>query len=214
MTKSEMLQVEVATRTTTGKEIAKKTRRAGQFPAVMYSKGAPAISLQVEERAFNAALHSHGAAHSVMKLIVDGSDKGHTVIVKSIQRHPVRRSVLHVDFQEVSMTEKIQAAVALVFVGQSSGIKAGGVLQQGVYEVMVEALPADIPEQIEVDISDIEIGGHLRVSDIPVQDKVTIVSNQEDLVVSIVAPRLAEEAPPTEAVEGEAEAEAEPQPTE
>jgi len=211
MTKSDMLQVEVSTRKEKGKEVAKKMRRAGSFPAVMYSKGSPATSLLVEERAFNTALHSHGAAHSVMKLIVDGSDKGHTVVVKSIQRHPVRRSVLHVDFQEVSMTEKIQAAVALVFVGQASGVKAGGVLQQGIYEVTVEALPADIPEQIEVDISDIEIGGHLRVSDIPVQEKLTIITNKEDTVVSIVTPRLVEEAAPAIAVEAETEAEAEPQ---
>lgn len=207
MTKSDMLQVEVSTRKETGKEKAKKMRRAGQFPAVMYSKGSPATSLQVEERAFNTAIHRHGAGHSVMKLIVDGSDKEHTVVVKSIQRHPVRRSVLHVDFQEVSMTEKIQAAVALVFIGQASGVKAGGTLQHGLYEITVEALPADIPEQIELDISDIEIGGHLRVADIPVQEKVAIITNKDDVVVSVVAARLAEEAAPVVAVEAEAEAE-------
>lgn len=211
----EILELKVQERQETGKKSAKNFRYQGQLPAVLYGHDSEPMPLTVDGRDFFNLTHSAAGAHVIIKLKVEGDKKSPTVIVKEIQRDPVKNVILHVDFQKIALNETIHASVPVNIIGDSIGVREGGILQHGFWELQVEALPTDIPDHIEVDISNVHVGESFRVKDLPVMEKITLISDGADVIASVVAPTVikeeavapeeAEVAPAPEVV-GEAEA--------
>jgi large subunit ribosomal protein L25 len=197
------------TREGTGKGAARKLRAAGRVPAILYGHGMDPLALSVDSRELFHLLHTGAGANVLVDLVVDGTE--HLALPRDVQRDHIRGRFVHVDFLAVRRDEKIHVTIPLRIVGESPGVKAGGVLEHHLWELNVECLATDVPEAIDVDISGLEIGSGVRVSDLKVRSGVTILTSPEDSVVAVTQPQVAvEEEEAAEAVEGEvAEEEAE-----
>jgi large subunit ribosomal protein L25 len=197
------------TREETGKGAARKLRAAGRVPAILYGHGMDPVALSVDSRELFHLLHTGAGANVLVDLVVDGTE--HLALPRDVQRDHIRGRFVHVDFLAVRRDEKIHVTIPLRIVGESPGVKAGGVLEHHLWELYVECLATDVPEAIDVDISGLEIGSGVRVSDLKVRSGVTILTSPEDSVVAVTQPQVAvEEEEAAEAVEGEvAEEEAE-----
>jgi len=179
------------TRTVIRKRI-KALRREGLLPAVVYGRGIESIAISMDAHKTNRTLAGVSSSQ-LITVDVDGGE--HKVLVKEKQRDPVTGIVLHIDFLEVSMTEKLRTAVGIELVGEAPAInELGGVLQTGLEELMVECFPGDLPERISIDISGlVEIGDALYVRDVEAVDKVEILTEDEEMLVLINAPAAIEE---------------------
>lgn len=197
------------TREGTGKGAARKLRAAGRVPAILYGHGMDPLALSVDSRELFHLLHTGAGANVLVDLVVDGTE--HLALPRDVQRDHIRGRFVHVDFLAVRRDEKIHVTIPLRIVGESPGVKAGGVLEHHLWELNVECLATDVPQAIDVDISGLEIGSGVRVSDLKVRSGVTILTSPEDSVVAVTQPQVAvEEEEAAEAVEGEvAEEEAE-----
>jgi large subunit ribosomal protein L25 len=195
-----------------GKGVARKLRAAGRVPAVLYGHGMEPIALSVDSRELIHVFHTGAGTNVLVDLIVDGDD--HLAMAREIQRDHIKGRFVHVDFLVVSRDQVISVSVPVRLVGESVGVKAGGVLEHHLWEVQVECLPTDVPEAIEADVTELEIGMSLKVSDLSAPEGVTITSNPDDSVVAAQQPQARieleeEEAAAAEAAEGEAAAEGE-----
>ena len=207
------VELKVTIRDRAGKGGARKTRREGSFPAVLYGEGEDVRSLSVDSKEFYPVIRTAAGENVILDLKIEGRESGECIaIVKEIQYHPVRRDILHVDFQHISMTKKIVVRVPVETKGEAVGVKTkGGILEVIHREIEVECLPADIPDALALDVSDLDVGDSLQVKDLRVENA-TIVSDPDETVVTIVAPSVIEEAKPEvaeEAEEGEEEKPAE-----
>jgi large subunit ribosomal protein L25 len=193
----------------TGKGVARKLRAAGRVPAILYGHGMEPLALSVDSRELFHLLHTGAGGNVLVDLVVDGTE--HLALPREVQRDHIKGRFVHVDFLSVRRDEKIHVVVPLRVVGESPGVKAGGVLEHHQWELNVECLATDVPDAIEVDVSKLEIGSGLRVGDLKAPRGVTILTNPEDSVVAVAQPQMAvEEEEAAEAVEGEvAEEEAE-----
>jgi large subunit ribosomal protein L25 len=215
--------IKAALREGRGKEAARRLRKEGKIPAVLYGHGFDAVSLAMGSKEFSALLRRESGIHGLVELRLEGKKGGkYTAVVKEIQRHPLRNTILHVDFQKVKETERIHAEVPLRYVGEPVGVRLGGILQHFLYDVRVECLPGDLPEFIEVDISKMKLGQSLKVADLPRLERVSYMNSPDEVLVSIITKRVkvagvameeeaegaegAEGAAPPEKVEGEASA--------
>ncbi|MHB9004155.1 MAG: 50S ribosomal protein L25 [Coriobacteriia bacterium] len=184
---AETHQIVAQKRTTTGKT---SHRLAGQnlIPAVIYGAGREAQSIALDRHEFELFLQHHEGTAGLVELKVEGESAPVKAMLKQVQTSPIKGNVLHVDFFAVRMDQKVQSPVGLHFVGDAAGVKSGGVFLHELREVTVEALPASLPEFLEIDITDLEMGDSIRVSDIPVPDGVQIIDDPEGIVGSITAP--------------------------
>jgi large subunit ribosomal protein L25 len=158
---------------------------------VLYGVGTAAAAIAVDRHAFEMLASHEGLTSSLIKLTVD-DNKPVTVLVKAVQRDAVKSTLLHVDFWAVSMTQKITTSVAIHFIGDSPGVKVGGVMTHNAQQVHVETLPAEIPDHLEADISGLEIGDSLHMSDLVVPAGVVILDAMDEIVCSVQAPKAAE----------------------
>jgi large subunit ribosomal protein L25 len=192
-----------------GKGVARKLRAAGRVPAVLYGHGMDPLSLSVDALELLHVFHTGAGTNVLVDLEVDGTE--HLAMPREIQRDHIKGKYIHVDFLVVRRDERITLSVPVRIVGESPGVKAGGVVEHHLWELQVECLPTNVPEAIEADISSLDIGSSLRVSDLVAPDGVTILSNPEDSVVAVQQPQapveLEEEEAAAEAAEGEAAAE-------
>lgn len=191
------------TRTATGKGANRKLRVAGRIPAIVYGKGRDTQSVVLDPKALETLLHKSGAG---LNTLIDLSVAGRTatVLVKELQRHPVHGSFVHVDFFQVDLTQKITVSVPIHFVGKARGVEFGGILDHPLREIEVECLPRAIPEFIEVDVSALEIGQSIHVSELRLPGGVEVKTDGMLPVASVVLPAAEVEATPTETVvEGE-----------
>ena len=172
----------------TGKSSTKRVRADGMVPAVFYGHGIDPLSLSIDAKTFRSVIHGEAGTNVILQLKIDGKKGNHTAIIKEIQRHPIKDYFFHIDFLKIAMDEKIQAKIPVNVVGEAIGAREGGVLQHGLWEIEVEALPADLPENIEIDVSDLGIGGSVRIADLAVGEEVTILTDSEETVVSVVPP--------------------------
>ena len=181
------------------------------MPGVLYGNGSPRPFV-VEERALRAALTTDSGLHAVLDVVVDGEGGAHPSILKEYQRHPIRGHVAHIDLQEVRLDVAIQATVNVHLHGaeEAPGIKEGGVLNQPTTTLNVEALPMEVPESIEADVSALEMGGALRLEDIPKLEGVTFLDDPQETVIATVSAPIVEVEPEPE--EGEELAEGEEAP--
>ena len=183
--------VDAILREDTGKEAARRMRKESRIPAVMYGHEFEPVMLSLDSHEFMALLRREGGIHGLVDLKVEGKKSGkHTVVVKEIQRHPIKDVVLHVDFQRVKETEKLQTEIPIMYHGEPEGIKAGGLLQHYLYEVKVETLPRDLPERLDVDISSLQVGRSIKVSDLPETPGVHYLNSPEEILVSVIARRV------------------------
>jgi len=183
-----------------GKGPARRARAEGFVPAVIYGRGLDAVPIAVDAKAMQKALHTEAGGNVLVNLQVDG--KRFLAMPREVQRHPIRGTLLHVDFVNIARDVEITADVPVHLAGDAHGVKMGGLIEHHLWEVRVEALPSRIPPAIEVDISSLDIGQHLRVEDLPVPEGVQILTPAEEIVASVVEPQVA----PAAAEEAEAEA--------
>lgn len=191
-------------RTQLGNGPSKRLRREGYVPGIIYRPGEASLTLAVDARELRRALADGGRTGVIDLTVAEG--RARPVLVKDWQLDPVRGEVTHIDFQEVDLTQEVQAQVAVALVGQSVGVRNGGVLDQPLREVEVSALPDSLPEAIELDVSDLDIGASVTVADLRAPEGVTIDSDPETVVASVVAPTVEEAPEEDEGVEPEVEA--------
>lgn len=189
----ELADLKVKIREEKGKSAVKKLRTAGQIPAVLYGEKIETVPLTVEAKDFKAVIHTEAGSNVLLNLKIKDAGKNETAIIKEIQRDPLKDTFLHVDFMKIALDEKITTTVPVVVVGESPGVKEGGVLQHSLWEIEVEALPTDLPDNFEIDVSELSIGDSLRVADLPKPPGVEILSGEDEIVVSVVPPTVVKE---------------------
>lgn len=192
------VKLSIKEREQTGNGPARRLRAAGRIPAVVYSKGVEAKSISVEVDELKAAIVGHG--HNVILELDLGDDakvlKGKKkavpqyAVVKEIQNHPTKRHWLHVDLHEVDLAVEIEAPVAIELVGTPAGVEDGGIVDFEHREVIVRALPSDIPDVIELDVTGLLIGHHLLVEALKAPAGTQILDDPQMVVVSLVPPRV------------------------
>lgn len=209
-----VLKTDVRNKEETKKNASRRLRAAGYVPAVVYGLGQEPLDIKINTKDFKDTIKGRSLANLIfdLKVKVDGKEKKETTLIKEIQKDPISSDFLHIDFIRIEMKKEVEAVVPIHIINEegSAGVKEdGGVIQHGLRELRVQCLPTDIPESIEYDIIDLHLGSSIKVSDIKIADNVKILSNPEEVVVSVIHPThlVVEE---IEAVEGE-EAEAEPE---
>jgi large subunit ribosomal protein L25 len=182
-----------------GSAESRRLRKEGLIPGVLYGNGEP-VAISVAERELRRALTGAAGLHSILDVEIDGKGETHASILKDYQVDPVRGGVTHVDLHEVRLDKPIQASVSVQLVGgdNAPGVREGGVLSQPLREVTVEALPLEIPEHLELDVSGMEIGGTLRISDLSAPEGSTLLDDPEMVVATVTAPTKVVEPEPTE----------------
>ena len=185
-----------------GSRRVRRLRKEGLVPGVLYGKG-HTRAIVVGERDLRAALTGPSGLHAIVDVVIEGQKTPHHAVLKDYQRHPIRGTLTHVDFHEVRLDRPIQATVTVQLVGESPGAKQGGVVQQVSRELRVEALPTEIPEHIEADISSLEIGGTVRIADLEAVEGVSFLDDPETVLANCSIPRGITELEEAEAAEGE-----------
>jgi large subunit ribosomal protein L25 len=195
----------VSKREELGSRVTRRLRKQGLIPGVLYGRGEP-IAFSVEERELRRALTGAGGLHSILDVQVDGTGSSHASILKEYQQDKVRGTLIHIDLQEVRLDQTMQATVTVQLIGgeDAPGVREGGVLSQPLREIQVEALPLEVPEHIDLDVSHMAMGDTLRIADVKVGDSVTLLDDPETVVATVTAPMREEDAEPAE---GEAAAE-------
>src|SRR6476646_9175868 len=196
--------LEAQPRTPGTKNDARRVRKQGKVPAVVYGAGKSALPVSVDPRQVSRILHSETGHNSVFDLALDG-EKTKAMIV-DWQYEPIKGSLLHIDVKRIAMDQKLRVNVPIELIGEPAGVKQqGGLLEQIVREVEVECLPADIPNVIELSVAELVFGVVLRVTDLPKNDKVRFVTDPDQPVAHIISIKEEVVATP-EAVAGEAAA--------
>jgi len=206
----EEILLEAQLREQKGRAKVKDLRDNGFLPCVVYSHGKEALSLQISRGALLKLVHQHHLETSIITLKIkdDNKTKGHPCLIKEIQYNPVSEDIIHVDFNEISLTETIKVNVPIETKGEAVGVKQeGGSLENLLWEVEVECLPTNIPKNIEVDISALKMGEAIHVKDFVLPEGVKVLHDESAVVLHIIAPM--KEKAPAEAVEGEEKAEPE-----
>jgi len=193
-------------RDTRGKGVARTLRSSGRVPAVIYGHGREPQSLSIDTRELEKLLGHISAENTVIDLSVDG--KSARTLIREIQRHPFKRQILHVDFQELVAGEKVTVRVPIVLMGIPDGVRVdGGILDQTMRELEVEVDPSNIPNHVEIDVTKLTIGSSVHVRDLTLPEGVEVVEDEDASVCVVSAPRAIVEAAPVEEVEVPAEPE-------
>jgi large subunit ribosomal protein L25 len=196
----ERVKLVVAQRITLGSAESRRLRKRGMIPGVIYGRAEP-VAITIGERELRAALTSPAGSHAVLDVAIDGGG-GHSVILKDFQRDKVRGQIIHIDLQEVRLDQPIQTAVSVTLIGDPVGVKEGGLLSQVANEVNVEALPLEVPQHLEADISGLGIGESLRLGELELPAGVTLLDDPEALL-AIVSHQTREDEPVAELADAE-----------
>jgi large subunit ribosomal protein L25 len=197
----ERVKLVVQNRAVLGSAESRRLRRQGLVPGVLYGRETP-VAITIGERDLRAALTTEGGLNAVLDVVVDGG-KAHSSVLKDYQQDGVRGVITHVDLQEVRLDQPIHATVPLTLVGEAAGAKEGGVLSQVTLELNVEALPMEVPEHIDADISGLHIGDSLRLSALTPPDGVTFLDDPDETVLATVGQPTRVEEPEETLAEGE-----------
>ncbi|MGD8273514.1 MAG: 50S ribosomal protein L25/general stress protein Ctc [Desulfobacterales bacterium] len=190
----EQINLEAQVRKTTGNGPARTLRRAGRIPAILYGPKTDPVMLSIDSKEFEKILRTSTIGSVLLKLqIKNGQTGSRSAMVKELQTHPVTGQFLHIDFYEVDLTRKINAMIPVTVTGKSQGVEDGGILQIVRREIEVFCLPTAIPESIEVDISELEIGGSIHVNEITLPSDVELPEDVDFTVITILAPKVEEE---------------------
>jgi large subunit ribosomal protein L25 len=188
-----------------GKGGARKARAAGQIPAILYGHGETPVPLNVSARTFELALRQHKGGNAIVNLGVNGGE--YTALVRAVQYDPVTHGIMHLDFQHISLTERIEVEVAVHLVGQPIGVKdGGGILEYITRAVKVRCLPTAIPPAIDVNVEQLNVGDSVHVRDLVVTD-LELLTDLDVTIATVVAPTVIEEVAPAEGAVAAAAAE-------
>jgi len=182
-----------------GTGVARKLRRAGQIPAVIYGHGREPQSLTIDTREVEKLLSQVSAASTVIDLSLDGGTA--RTLIREIQRHPVKRHIVHIDFQELVAGEKVTVSVPLRFTGTADGVRnSGGILEETMHQVHIRVDPSIIPDHIDIDVTPLTIGHSIHIRDIALPEGVTVLDDAGATVCVCTAPKtVTETTPGTEA---------------
>ncbi len=188
------IELTVEKRSTTGKNEARRDRAAGRIPAVVYGAGKPNVPISVNRRALSDVFREGAGENAIFLLKLAGSDQSRHAMIREMQRDPVSRKPVHIDFVRVLMDVKITIKVPVEIVGAAHGVKTeGGILDVVTREIEIECLPGNIPAHLDVDVTDLGIGEAIRVGQIPPVEGVRVVDNPEKVVVHVAHPTREEE---------------------
>jgi large subunit ribosomal protein L25 len=193
-------------RSVSGRNAVKKIRSSGRVPATIYGRNLQPQNLELQTLDLTKLLKHSATENILVDLAVDGDQRNHLALMQEIQHDSLSGSVLHVDFHEIKADEKVTVSVPVEATGEAVGVKsAGGVLEHVMFKLRVSALPKDLPEQINVDVSALAIGSSIHIGDIAAPTGVEIIGKKEAVVFSVAAPATEVEETPA-AAEGEAKA--------
>jgi large subunit ribosomal protein L25 len=224
----ERVRLKIQSRDSRGSAASRRLRAGGLIPGVFYGNGDNAHPFCIEERELRRALTGDHGLHAILDVVLEGQSRAHHAVLKDYQLDATRGRLLHIDLQEVRLDQAIQAQVVIELVGEPAGVKEGGVLSQINREVNVEALPMEVPDRIELDVSGMAIGDALRVSDLRATEGVKLLDDPEAVLATVTPPTKVElpeevveeeeleegvegEVPPEEQLEGAAGEPAEPE---
>jgi large subunit ribosomal protein L25 len=191
-------------RSDSGKGVARKLRAAGRVPGVVYGHAREAQSLSVVARDLDKLLSSISTGSTVVDLALGGATT--RTLIREVQRHPFKKVVLHIDFQELVAGEKVTVDLPLVFVGTPEGVRlSGALLEQILHTVAVLVDPASIPNHIDVDVTHLAMGHSLHIRDLKLPEGVEVLSDEDATICAVIAPRAAVEAAAAEPGAGEPE---------
>jgi large subunit ribosomal protein L25 len=202
----EIHTVNAQIRNTAGKGPSRSLRREGRIPAILYGSDIENVPLSVSAYDIDQLLKKTSYSQALLNLVVaNGHSFEKMAMIKEIQADPVSQKYLHIDFYEVKMDRKITATVPVVTKGTAKGIATGGILQIIRRELDVICFPADIPKHIEIDIADLDVGDSIHVQDIKLEGDIEIPFDVNFTIITVVHPKMAEEAPKAEVEEAEGE---------
>ena len=179
-------QMNIELRSKTGTGVSRRLRNADMVPGVVYGKGIDPMPVSVKYRDLQNAIAGEGGQNNLITLIGGGSLDQSIVIVVDLQRDPIKRTFKHVDLHRINPNEKLRVTVPIVLKGTAIGVKEGGLLDLAHHELHVECLPGNIPDHIEIDITDLKIAHSLHVSEIPLPDGITVLDNPKTPLVSVL----------------------------
>lgn len=196
------LELTATLRSAVGNGPARQLRMQGKMPAVLYGPKTESILLAIDIKELETCLKEGSVAQSIFNLTVEGSKKkASAVMIREMQRHPVSGNFLHADFYEIDMKNRIRVMVPVTTVGISKGVELGGTLQIVRREIEVLCLPTEIPEKIEIDITELEMGDSIHIDELPLSDDIELPPDVNFTVLTIMSPKIEEE--PEEEVDEE-----------
>ena len=196
----EIMNLKASLRETVGNGPARSLRREGKVPAILYGPKTEPVKLTIDNVDLEPIFKSGAVAQKLLKLKIDGVDGTTNVMIKEMQRHPVSYNLLHLDFYKVTMDQKIKVMVPVVTIGKSVGIEMGGMLQIIRRELEVFCLPDQIPENITIDVTDLDIGDSFHVEDLELEGDIEVPAEVNFTILTILTTKVEEEE-----VEGEEE---------
>jgi large subunit ribosomal protein L25 len=200
----ELIDLNATIRETTGNGPARRLRAAGKLPAILYGPDTDPIKLAVTTTDLEKIFKTANIGQALFSLkIANGQTQTKMAMVKELQQQPVSGALLHIDFYEIAMDRKITVSVPIIPVGKSVGVEMGGILQVIRREIDVLCLPNEIPETIEVDVTDLDVGDSLHVEEIPVEGNIEIPADVNFTVITVLSPKIEEEEEVEEELEGE-----------
>lgn len=197
------LTLEVDARGERGKSAVRKLRRAGRVPGVLYGRGMEPLAISVDARALEAALQRLAGANVLLDVVIreDSQVRTELAMLQDVQRDVLTRRILHVDLHRISLTEKVYTRLPVRLKGEAPGVREGGILEFLRHEVEVTGLPTDLPEHLELDVSQLALGDSLHVRDLKVPPGVTVLTPPEETLVTVLSPAVAPEEAPAAAEE-------------
>ncbi|WP_372682976.1 50S ribosomal protein L25/general stress protein Ctc [Desulfosarcina sp.] len=201
------MNLKASQREAVGNGPSRVLRRDGKIPAILYGPKTEPVKLAIDRLELEPIFKSGAVAQKLLKLQIEGDDSVRNVMVKEMQKDPVSRSVLHLDLYEVSMDQRINVMVPVVTTGKSTGVEMGGMLQIIRRELEVFCLPGQIPENITIDITGLEIGDSVHVEDLPQEETAEILADVNFTILTILSPMAEEEEEVEEEEEGAEEGE-------
>jgi large subunit ribosomal protein L25 len=205
------IELNVEKRSTIGKNEARRSRAEGRIPGVVYGAGKPNVSISVGRKELADRFREGAGENAIFLLKLAGSDQSRHAMIRELQRHPVSRKPVHIDFVRVLMDVKVTVRVPIEVIGVAKGVKTDqGILDVVTREIEIECLPGNIPAHIAVDVTELAIGDAIRVAELPALEGVTVVDNPEKVILHVTHP-MREEEPAAVAAEGAVAEPAEPE---
>ena len=174
-----------------GSSNARRMRKAGALPGVLYADGAEALAVELDLHAVEVMLHHHMSETMLVDLEIDG-EGAVSALVKEVQHHPVTGGLLHIDLQKMDAKRAIRVGIQVEITGEAAGVKAGGSLEVVLHEIAVECLPGDLMETLELDVSDLEIGDVLHISDLDLGGSYKVLDAADSVIVAVTGPTAEE----------------------
>ncbi len=188
------MNIRVAKREKTGKNANRQLRAGGDVPAVVYGDKKDPVAITIERKRLLELLKKGGGENAVFKLELDGTKSSRHAMIRDLQVDPISRRIIHIDFQRIDLKEKVKVQVPIELNGEPIGVRIeGGVLDFVTREVEVECLPNNIPQSIEIDVSELAIGDHIEAKDLSIPDDVELLDDGEQVIVSVSHSRVAAE---------------------